>query len=288
MAAAASAPARPSGNSANISPAIPPTRIDWRESGEVAAALCARDGMGGGAERVPVARRLGVDGFSSSRALPTKRERADLLLWRWRRCWCAAASGWRCWAPDRRRRMAAPCSTAWRCSWRADAGGGLPAVEPLPRHGQIVLIGDFLAPLDEIEAMVARFAAQRPQGHLLQVLDPGEETLPFAGRVRFEGLEARGADPDQPGRDGAGRLSSGARHREGLAAIAAPRGWSFATHRTDRPPHPRCSRSIAAIAAAGLERRWVAHAELSARSLSRRRGCCWASRRCRSCGGCCA
>ena len=31
--------------------------------------------------------------------------------------------------------------------------------------------------------------------------------------------------------------SAFARHRDGLAAIAAPLGWTFGSHRTDRPPH---------------------------------------------------
>src|SRR5260370_1343265 len=67
---------------------------------------------------------------------------------------------------------------------------------------------------------------------------PAEETLPFAGRVRFEGFEQE--DPllisrvEMVREDYARRL---AQHRDGLAAIARATGWSFAMHRTDRPPH---------------------------------------------------
>ncbi len=68
---------------------------------------------------------------------------------------------------------------------------GLPAFEPLPRAGQLVLIGDFLAPLEAVNTALARFAGAGLNGHLLQVVDPAEEDLPFAGRVRFAGVEER-------------------------------------------------------------------------------------------------
>jgi uncharacterized protein (DUF58 family) len=114
----------------------------------------------------------------------------------------------------------------------------LPAFEPLPRSGQLVLIGDFLSPLETINAAIARFAAAGLKGHLLQVVDPAEEDLPFDGRVRFEGVEERDqvviSRVESIRRDYSDRFR---RHREGLAAIAAALGWSFGFHRTDHPPH---------------------------------------------------
>jgi uncharacterized protein (DUF58 family) len=101
-----------------------------------------------------------------------------------------------------------------------------------------VLIGDLLAPLEATHALVARFAAGGLKGHLLQVLDPAEETLPFAGRVRFEGLERE--DPILISRVETVRSAYGerlARHRAGLAAIARGAQWTFGMHRTDQPPH---------------------------------------------------
>jgi len=118
------------------------------------------------------------------------------------------------------------------------AFAGLPAIEPLPRAGQLVLIGDFLGPLEATNAVVAGFAAAGLDGHLLQVVDPAEEDLPFDGRVRFEGIEERQdllISRVESVRDAyAGRFR---RHREGLQQIARSLGWTFATHRTDRPPH---------------------------------------------------
>src|SRR6185436_9653834 len=68
----------------------------------------------------------------------------------------------------------------------------LPNVEPLPRHARVVIAGDLLSPPHEIERIVRGYAARGVRGALLQVLDPAEETLPFAGRVRFRGLEGEG------------------------------------------------------------------------------------------------
>ncbi|MEI8393656.1 MAG: DUF58 domain-containing protein [Rhodospirillaceae bacterium] len=118
-----------------------------------------------------------------------------------------------------------------------DRTRGLPEPMPLPRYGRVVLIGDLLSPLDEIQATVARFSGQGVRGHLLQVLDPAEETLPFSGRVAFTGPEGE-APLLVPRVEAirAGYLERLARQRAGLAAIARAAGWSFAGHRTDRPP----------------------------------------------------
>ncbi len=115
---------------------------------------------------------------------------------------------------------------------------GLPAIEPLPRAGQLVLIGDFLGPLDATNRIVAGFAGAGLNGHLLQIVDPAEEDLPFNGRVRFEGIEER-EDLVISRVEGVREAYADRfqRHREGLQAIARAAGWSFGTHRTDRPPH---------------------------------------------------
>ena len=118
------------------------------------------------------------------------------------------------------------------------AAPGLPVFEPLPRAGQLVLIADFLAPLERVQAAVAQFAGAGLKGHLLQIADPAEEDLPFAGRVRFEGVEERedivisrveGVRDDY--------ISRFRRHREGLADIARSVSWTLGYHRTDRAPH---------------------------------------------------
>ena len=119
----------------------------------------------------------------------------------------------------------------------------LPADESLfsridpPRHARVVLIGDFLAPLGQTAAMLQRFATASVRGHLLQVLDPAETDLPFAGRVRFRGLEREGetlVPRVQSIRAAYGEAL--AAHQEGLAALCRAAGFSRTLHRTDHPP----------------------------------------------------
>ena len=113
---------------------------------------------------------------------------------------------------------------------------GLPPFKPLPRFAHLVLIGDFLAPIEEIQAAVERHAARGVMGHLLQVLDPAEESLPYSGRVRFEGLEGEApwllSRVENVREEYLDRL---ARQRDNLASLARALGWTVSTHRTDHP-----------------------------------------------------
>lgn len=113
----------------------------------------------------------------------------------------------------------------------------LPQSERLPRHARVVLVGDFLSPLPELEALVRGYAGEGVKGHLLQVLDPAEEDLPFRGRTRFEGVEGEGTLT--VGRAETLReayLNRLAARREAVQGLARAVGWTAAFHRTDRPP----------------------------------------------------
>ena len=113
----------------------------------------------------------------------------------------------------------------------------LPEFDRLPRDAQVVLIGDFLSPLAAIMAHIKRIAAAGIKGHVMQVLDPAEEELPFAGRAKIEGLEDEAALT--LGRVENLRPAYAARiiaRRDSLASLCSQLGWTFAGHRTDRPP----------------------------------------------------
>jgi len=118
-----------------------------------------------------------------------------------------------------------------------DAAASLPGIADLPRFAQLVLIGDFLSPLAEIEAVVRHYAAAGVNGHLLQVLDPAEEDLPFFGRTRFEGVEGEGTltigRVEQLRGDYLARFAA---HQDGLKSLCRAAGWTVSSHRTDRPP----------------------------------------------------
>ncbi|MFO1113304.1 MAG: DUF58 domain-containing protein [Rhodospirillales bacterium] len=114
---------------------------------------------------------------------------------------------------------------------------GLPEFQPLPRDARLVLIGDFLSPPDDVRTAIAAFSRQGVRGHLLQILDPAEETLPFHGRVLFAGLEGEGEVLF--GRTEAVRdayLAAYVRHQEALRDIARGLGWTMLAHRTDHAP----------------------------------------------------
>ncbi len=217
-------------------------RIDWRESAK-SQRLYVRETEWEAAQSIFLWRDASTSmDWASNAALPTKLARADLLtvaltalLIRGGERVSLLGSG----MPLLSGRVALNRIAAL-IDRPAGAGiaANLPRFETLPRHAQIVLISDFLSPLDAIRSTVTGFAAAGLHGHLLQILDPAEETLPFEGRVRFEGVEDNDevliSRVERVREDYAARLAA---HREGLATIVRPVGWSFATHRTDRPPH---------------------------------------------------
>lgn len=113
----------------------------------------------------------------------------------------------------------------------------LPGTQDVPRHGRVVLMGDFLSPLDEVHQSLQRFADQGVAGHVVQLLDPAEETLPFEGRIEFEGAEGEGLLT-------IGRVESVreayqealTHHQQGLSALCRQLGWTLTTHATDQSP----------------------------------------------------
>ena len=221
-------------------PGDPAGRVDWRQSAK-SDRLFIRETEWEAAQTVGAWRdpSSSMDWRSSPR-LPTKRERAELLL--------LALSSLLLRGGERVRLLGGPGrahagkagleSLAQTLALGTAQAAGLPEADPsLPRHARAVLIGDFLEPLPEIQRCVAGLAGRPIHGHLLQILDPAEETLPYLGRIHFEGLEAE--EPALvPRVEGVRELYAERlrQHRAGVAGIAASAGWGFLTHRTDQPP----------------------------------------------------
>ena len=134
-----------------------------------------------------------------------------------------------------------------------DVTRSLPVIEPLPRYARLVVFSDMLQPIPEIESCVREFAAMGVNGHILQTIDPAEETLPYRGRVRFEGLEGEGGI--LIGRVESIReeyVTAMRRHREGLGDLARSVGWTCASHLSDAAPQTAL---LALHAALGEQRR---------------------------------
>jgi uncharacterized protein (DUF58 family) len=115
----------------------------------------------------------------------------------------------------------------------------LPPKIRLARYSGAILISDFLDPLDTLGPRLEELAAAGVSGHLVQVMDPAEETLPYEGRAEFLGPEVAGerwiVDRVETMRED--YIKRLAEHRDGLAEIARRLGWSLLVHHTDRPPH---------------------------------------------------
>jgi len=111
-----------------------------------------------------------------------------------------------------------------------------PTFAPSPLS-EVVALSDFWSPLAELHQTITQMAARGAQGHLVQIVDPAEESFPYSGRVEF--IEPEGADSITAGRAESWREDYQgliARHRDALRAETDQRAWTFAIHRTDRPP----------------------------------------------------
>lgn len=210
-------------------------RIDWRQSGK-SDRLYIRETEWEAAQTVALwaAGGPGME-WRSGAHLPAKATRAQLLL--------LALAALLLRGGERVRLFGLPRPFAGRHALPMVAEA-LPRMAPraedrrIARHARAVLFGDFWDGLEATRQAIGALAAQGVRGHVLQVLDPAEETLPYAGRIRFEGLGADIAPALIPRVEAVRELYAErlARHRAALAALARSAGWTFATHRTDHPP----------------------------------------------------
>jgi uncharacterized protein (DUF58 family) len=109
-----------------------------------------------------------------------------------------------------------------------------PSFSPAPL-AEIVLLSDLWSPIADVHRTIAQLSAGGAQGHVVQVVDPAEETFPYAGRIEF--VEPEGGGAITAGRAETWRADYGARvarHRDDIRAETDRLGWSFVVHRTDR------------------------------------------------------
>ncbi len=214
-------------------------RVDWRQSAK-STHLYIRETEWEAAQSVWLWRDASASmDYASEPALPPKRRRAELLLLAL--SVLLVRGGERVAVLGSDLRPSAGRVVLTRIARMLEDGepatASLPSPEALPRHARVVLIGDFLSPLSETRAAIAAFDGLGVRGHMVQVLDPAEETLPFAGRVRFVGPEAEGdaliGRAETAAADYARLMAA---HQAELGLLARSAGWSFIRHRTDRPP----------------------------------------------------
>lgn len=223
------------------SPGDPITRIDWRQTAKRIHAFI-RENEWEAAESVWLWRDPSPSmRWKSELGIEQKDERADLLL-------LATASlllrgGERVALLGNPERPAAGRLVLERLAERLlrarfeSADASLPPKQILPRHAQVVLIGDFLYPVPEIAARLRALADMGVKGVVLRIVDPAEEEFPYRGRTRFLGLEGESQmlAPRAESLADDWRATFAA-HQQELAEVCRRLGWRHLKHRTDKPP----------------------------------------------------
>jgi uncharacterized protein (DUF58 family) len=111
-----------------------------------------------------------------------------------------------------------------------------PNFAPAP-FSEVILLSDFWCPVSDFKVIVSQLAANGARGHVVQIVDPAEESLPYAGRVEF--IETESGASITAGRAEKWRADYQAivaGHRAALRDASEKSGWSFTVHRTDRGP----------------------------------------------------
>jgi uncharacterized protein (DUF58 family) len=111
-----------------------------------------------------------------------------------------------------------------------------PNFAPAP-FSEVLLLSDLWSPIADFRRLIGQLAANGARGHVVQVVDPAEESFPYGGRVEF--VEPEGLGSITAGRAELWRTDYQAlvaNHRAALRAECDQFGWTFTVHRTDRGP----------------------------------------------------
>ncbi len=134
---------------------------------------------------------------------------------------------------------------------------------------EVVLLSDFWSDIGDVRRTITQLAASGALGHMVQIVDPAEETFPYWGRIEF-------VEPEGGGRVTAGRAqiwrtdytARVERHRAEIRSETDRLAWSFIIHRTDRSASELLlalhARIGAALTEGGLRPRAMAGARISA------------------------
>jgi uncharacterized protein (DUF58 family) len=146
----------------------------------------------------------------------------------------------------------------------SERGSLPPNFSPSPL-AEVVLLSDLWSEIGEVRRTMTQLSGNGARGHVVQIVDPAEETFPYWGRIEF-------VEPEGGGRITAGRAETWRadytarvqRHRTEIRNEADRLGWSFAIHRTDRPASELLLALQARIGASAID--IGMHAQAAARS----------------------
>ena len=223
-------------------PTDPAARIDWRQSAR-GDRLYVREREWEAAQGVYLwADASGSMRYASSSKVPTKSERAQLLM-------LALASlllrgGERVTWLDHRRSTAVHGRgglerIAARIAPDAEpSDASLPPAVPLARYAHMVLCSDFLTAPEDLQKQMHLYAVQNLRGAFVHVIDPAEESFALSGRLELQGCENEA--PLRLSNAAALRetyLKKMQEHEARLRLMAESAGWFYVRHITSTQPH---------------------------------------------------
>ena len=231
----------------------PASRIDWRRSGRDDR-LYVREREWEAAHSV----HLWIDrsasmAFGSELAMAPKCDRAVVLGLALAESFVEAGErvGLMGQAPPRAVRRIAERFAEILADPRGSEATDMPPRTALAPYDEAVIVSDCLSPAEEWDACIEAIAARGARGHVMMIVDPVEESFPFAGQAMLEdpeaGLRLRVGDAASWGAQYRTRI---ARHRDALEAATRRRGWTLTIHRTDRPASEAALRLMALVQAA--------------------------------------
>lgn len=132
-------------------------------------------------------------------------------------------------------RAAAERIAAELAATKIDTSLSFPPLEQVRRRSELIIISDFLDPIETIVERLHHAAQHGIHGSLVHIIDPAEERFPYAGRTEFH-------DPENGNRLTFGRAETVAdayatifqARRETLSEHCKRLGWNYLDHHTDR------------------------------------------------------
>jgi uncharacterized protein (DUF58 family) len=109
------------------------------------------------------------------------------------------------------------------------------AAQLMRKRGLVVLISDFLAPLEQLERSLMLLAASGQEAAVFQVLDPAELTLAFERPTLFQDMESGRELYIDPAAARGGYVEKMTAHGVALGAICQKLGVAYHRLTTDQP-----------------------------------------------------
>ena len=112
--------------------------------------------------------------------------------------------------------------------------GALPIADQMRARSEAVVFSDFLQPVEDTLEWINALSQRGVRGSIVQIIDPAEESFPFAGRTEFK-------DPETNSKFTFGRAETVAQdyknlfaaRKEELASQCRKLGWNYLAHHTD-------------------------------------------------------